>query len=180
MKMIKNADEALFRVKEKGKAHYQFYRNDMNAVFNNVVTIETHLRKTIDKDELILYFQPQITIKTGEAKSFEALLRWNSKEFGFISPGVFIPLAEDTGLIISIGYWVIEKACEQIKKWNNQGFEDLRIAINISPKQFQQHNLVDYIQNMIEKYQIPSSSLEIEITEGAMRIQRKQSPYLKD
>ncbi|MFK9092242.1 EAL domain-containing protein [Bacillus salipaludis] len=177
--LIKNADEALFRVKEKGKAHFQFYRIDMNSVFSNVVTLETHLRKAIDKNELSLFYQPQIDVATGEVKSFEALLRWNDKEFGAISPAVFIPLAEDTGLIISIGYWVIEKACKQIQSWNEKGFTNIRVAINISPKQFQHPNLVPFIQSMIKKYQIRAASLGIEITEGAMSDTKETIPILK-
>jgi diguanylate cyclase (GGDEF)-like protein/PAS domain S-box-containing protein len=176
--LIKNADEALFRVKERGKAHYQFYRSDMNNVLTNVVTLETHLRKAIDKDELSLVYQPQIEIPTEKAKSFEALLRWKNPDFGNISPSTFIPLAEETGLIISIGYWVIETACRQIKTWSDKGYSDLRIAVNISPKQIQQPNLVSYIKRMIEKYQISPTSLEIEITEGAMREIKETIPIL--
>jgi diguanylate cyclase (GGDEF)-like protein/PAS domain S-box-containing protein len=116
--LIKNADEALFRVKEQGKAHFQFYRTDMSSVFSNIITMETHLRKAIAKNELTLFYQPQIDLATGKAQSFEALLRWNNREFGSISPAVFIPLAEDTGLIISIGYWVIEKTCQHIHTWH--------------------------------------------------------------
>jgi len=176
--LIKNADEALFRVKEKGKAHYQFYRTEMNSLFFNVVALETHLRKAIDKNELSLFYQPQIDVITGEAKSFEALIRWNDSEFGAISPTVFIPLAEETGLIISIGYWVIEKACRQIQSWNRKGLDDIRVAINISPKQFQHPNLVPFIQVMLEKYQIPATSLGIEITEGAMSDTKETIPIL--
>lgn len=177
--LIKNADEALFRVKERGKAHYQFYRTDMNSVFTNVVTLETHLRKAIDKAELSLYYQPQVNPLTAEVRSFEALLRWENHEFGAIPPSMFIPLAEDTGLIISIGHWVIETACAQIKEWNEKGFQDIRVAVNISPKQFQQPNLVPFIQTMINKYNITAASLEIEITEGAMRDTMETIPLLK-
>ncbi|WP_074432800.1 EAL domain-containing protein [Neobacillus jeddahensis] len=177
--LIKNADEALFRVKERGKGHFQFYRTDMNAVFSNVVTLETHLRKAIDKNELSLFYQPQIDVTTGEAKSYEALLRWNDRDLGAISPAVFIPLAEDTGLIISIGYWVIEKACQQIRVWNEKGYNDLVVAINISPLQFQHPNLVPFIQTMIEKYKIQASSLEIEITEGTMSDTIETIPILR-
>jgi diguanylate cyclase (GGDEF)-like protein/PAS domain S-box-containing protein len=176
--LIKNADEALFRVKEKGKGHYQFYRTDMNSVSTNVVTLETHLRKAIDKNELTLFYQPQVDIKTGEVNSFEALLRWNDTEFGSISPSVFIPLAEDTGLIVSIGYWVIENACRQIKRWNEMGFNNIQVAINISPKQFQQPNLVTFIRSMIGKYHIQATSLGIEITEGAMHDKKETIPIL--
>ncbi len=177
--LIRNADEALFRVKERGKAHYQFYRTDMNSVFMNIITLETHLRKAIDNNELTLVYQPQVDIETKEIKSFEALLRWNDKEFGNISPSVFIPLAEDTGLIISIGYWVIENACMQIKRWNNKGYHDIRVAINISPKQFLHPNLVNFIQLMIEKYNIHPNSLGIEITEGAISDTKETIPILK-
>ncbi|MGG1678899.1 EAL domain-containing protein [Neobacillus sp. NRS-1170] len=177
--LIKNADEALFRVKERGKAHFQFYRSEMNNVYSNSVTLETHLRKAIDKKELSLFYQPQIDLGTGKAKSFEALLRWKNSEFGNIPPSDFIPLAEDTGLIISIGHWVFEHACRQIKKWNDRGYDDIRVAINISPKQFQQPNLVQFIKSMIDKYKINPASLEIEITEGVMSDTKETIPLIR-
>lgn len=177
--LIKNADEALYQVKERGKAHYQFYRSDMNSAINNVVSLETHLRKAIEKNELILNYQPQIVLETIQVKSFEALIRWNCAELGVISPGEFIPLAEETGLIIPIGNWVIETVCKQIKKWNEEGHKDIRIAINVSPKQFQQSNLVQTIKMMLDFYQVSPSSLEIEITEGAMHDKKETIPVLK-
>jgi len=176
--LIKNADEALFQVKERGKAHYQFYRTDMKSVFTNVVTLETQLRKAMEKQELSLFYQPQVTVMNEKVKSFEALLRWKNKDFGYIPPSVFIPLAEDTGLIISIGYWVIEQACGQIKRWNEKGYSDIRVAVNISPKQFQQSNLVPFIEWAIKNYQISPASLEIEITEGAMSDTSETIPIL--
>jgi diguanylate cyclase (GGDEF)-like protein/PAS domain S-box-containing protein len=177
--LIKNADEALFQVKERGKAHYQFYRSEMNSKNQNIVSLETHLRKAIEKQELILYYQPQIDLSTIKVKSFEALIRWNCSELGMIGPSDFIPLAEETGLIIPIGNWVIENACRQIRNWNDKGYQDIRIAINISPKQFQQTNLINRIKSMLEKYQIKPSSLEIEITEGAMGDKKETIPILK-
>lgn len=176
--LIKNADEALFRVKEKGKAHFQFYRTEMNSILKNVVEMETLLRKAIDRNELLLHYQPQIDLKTNKVNSFEALLRWNSKKLGFISPGEFIPLAEDTGLIIPIGNWVIDTACKQIKEWSQNFDQNFRIAINISPKQFQQHNLLRIIQKSIETYRIHPKLLEIEITEGAMQDTGDTAPIL--
>jgi diguanylate cyclase (GGDEF)-like protein/PAS domain S-box-containing protein len=178
--LIKNADEALFRVKEKGKAHYQFYRSEMTSRYNNVVTLETHLRKALDRNEFRLLFQPQVNLKDHKVQSFEALIRWESEEFGEISPSEFIPLAEDTGLIIPIGNWVIDKACEQIGKWNAFGHDNIRIAVNISAKQFQQHQLVENTRLMIEKYRINSSSLEFEITEGAMHDTKETIPILTE
>lgn len=176
--LLKNAEEALFRVKEKGKAHFQFYRSDMNSIIKNVVELETHLRKAIDRNELTLYYQPQIDLATMRIMSFEALIRWNSKELGFISPADFIPLAEDTGLIIPIGNWVIETACRQLQEWKNKKMVEYRVAINISPKQFQQHSLLRVIQNAIEKYRINPKLLEIEITEGAMQDTKDTAPIL--
>ncbi|MDZ5470593.1 EAL domain-containing protein [Bacillus sp. 31A1R] len=177
--LIKNADEALFRVKEKGKAHFQFYRSEMNSLISNLVSLETRLRKAIERKELILHYQPQVDLKTGNIESFEALIRWDSKELGLISPGDFIPLAEDTGLIIPIGNWVIEQACKKIKEWGIQFQRDFRIAINISPKQFHQPNLVKTIKKCIKKYHITPSLLEIEITEGAMQDTSETIPILK-
>lgn len=166
--LIKNADEALFRVKERGKAHFQFYRAEMNMLLTNVVTLETNLRKAILNNELRLYYQPQVNLHNQSFNSVEALLRWESPNLGLVGPGDFIPLAEDTGLIIPIGNWVIEKACEQIAVWKMHFNKEVRIAINISPKQFQQSNFIDVIRNSLEKYKVNPSLLEIEITEGAM------------
>ena len=177
--LIKNADEALFRVKEKGKAHYQFYRSDKTHSFANIVSLETQLRKALDRDEFILLYQPQIELRSGKIKSFEALIRWNSIEFGLVPPSEFIPLSEDTGLIIPIGNWVIEQACMQIKEWNDLCGEEITIAINISAKQFQQRTLVSTIQKAIQTFQINPSLLEIEITEGVMQDTAETAPILK-
>lgn len=177
--IMKNADEALFRVKERGKAHFQFYRADMNTMVSHIVSLETHLRKALARDEFTLYYQPQVDLSSGKITSFEALIRWNSAELGLISPGDFIPLAEDTGLIIPIGNWVIDTACKQIQQWNSFEADDIKIAINISPKQFLQPKLVDTIKDAIKKYQINPALLQIEITEGAMQNTNETSPILK-
>ncbi len=177
--LIKNADEALFRVKERGKAHYQFYRSDMTSSLTNVVSLETKLRKAIHKNELKLYYQPQIDLNSHTFNSFEALLRWESPSLGLVAPNDFIPLAEDTGLIISIGNWVIETACEQISVWKALYNKDVRIAVNISPKQFQQPNFVEVIRNSIQKFKIQPSLLEIEITEGLMENIKEAVPILR-
>lgn len=177
--LIKNADEALFRVKEKGKAHYQFYRSDKTQSFANIVSLETQLRKALERDEFILLYQPQVELRSGKIKSFEALIRWNSKEFGLVPPSEFIPLSEDTGLIIPIGNWVIEQACMQIREWKERYGEEITIAINISAKQFQQPTLVNTIKKAIQTFQIHPSLLEIEITEGVMQDTAETAPILK-
>lgn len=178
--LIKNADEALFRVKERGKAHYQFYRSDMTTAITNIVSIETKLRKAIRRNELKLYYQPQIDLNDYTFNSFEALLRWESPSLGLVAPNDFIPLAEDTGLIISIGNWVIETACEQIKIWKTLYNIDVRIAVNISPKQFQQPNFVEVIRDAIQKFNIQPFLLEVEITEGAMENIKEAVPILRN
>ncbi|MEK4906704.1 sensor domain-containing protein [Niallia sp. FSL M8-0099] len=178
--LIKNADEALFRVKERGKAHYQFYRSDMTTALTNIVSIETKLRKAIQRNELKLYYQPQIDLNDYTFNSFEALLRWESPSLGLVAPNDFIPLAEDTGLIISIGNWVIETACEQIKIWKTLYNLDTRIAVNISPKQFQQPNFVEVIRDAIQKYNIQPFLLEVEITEGVMENIKEAVPILRN
>ena len=177
--LIKNADEALFRVKEKGKAHYRFYRNDMNVVLTNIVILETNLRKAVQNEELTLFYQPQIDLKNQTIRSVEALLRWENPTLGVISPGEFIPLAEDTGLIIPIGNWVIETACQQIRKWMMIFNDGIRIAVNISPKQFEQPNFVEKIKSAIISNDIPPHLLEIEITEGAMHNSKDAIPVLR-
>ncbi|QOR68367.1 EAL domain-containing protein [Cytobacillus suaedae] len=167
--LIKNADTALYQVKERGKGHYQYYRKDMKKGTSQTMLLETGLRKSIERDELVLMYQPQIDLLTGETTSFEALIRWNHPERGFISPGEFIPLAEETGLIIPIGEWVIEKVCKKLRDWKEAGYSDISIAVNLSPRQFQQPGLVRYIESSILANQIDSNNLEFEITEGAIQ-----------
>jgi diguanylate cyclase (GGDEF)-like protein/PAS domain S-box-containing protein len=170
--LIKNADEALFQVKEKGRSHYRFYRSDMKKVFPNYILMESHLRKAIEKDELSVHYQPQMNLETGKVESFEALLRWENRTFGSVSPAEFIPLAEDSGLIIPIGEWVIQQACKQAKIWREKGDGSWRIAVNISPLQFQDSGLIDIIIRELNQNNLPAEALEIEITEGAMKDKR--------
>ncbi|WP_171910672.1 sensor domain-containing protein [Rossellomorea aquimaris] len=177
--LIQKAAQALFQVKEKGRAHYRFYQTHMESSFPNYMIMESHLRKAIEKDELSIHYQPQINLSTGNVDSFEALIRWNNRKFGFVSPGQFIPLAEETGLIHGIGEWVLENVCLQLRDWRRKGNKDVRIAINISPKQFQQEQLADMIREYLYKYAIPAECLEIEITEGAMQDTQQTLTLLK-
>jgi diguanylate cyclase (GGDEF)-like protein/PAS domain S-box-containing protein len=177
--LIQKAAQALFQVKEKGRSHYRFYQTHMESSFPNYMIMESHLRKAIEKDELSIHYQPQINLSTGKVDSFEALIRWNNRKFGFVSPGQFIPLAEETGLIHGIGEWVLENVCLQLRDWRMKGNKAVRIAINISPKQFQQEHLVDTIRDFLCKYGIPAECLEIEITEGAMQDTQQTLTVLK-
>ena len=167
--LMKKADGALAQVKQRGKAHYQFYNEEFNKDSSNLVLIEFHLRRAIERNELLLYFQPQFDLRTGNITSFEALLRWNSPVLGFVSPADFIPVAEDTGLIIPIGEWVLEEVCKVILEWERKGYTALKVAVNLSPKQFMQPKLCSRIDHLLKKYRVRADCLGIEITEGAMQ-----------
>ncbi|WP_071459270.1 sensor domain-containing protein [Bacillus massilinigeriensis] len=177
--LIKNANEALYRVKEKGKAHFQFYCPDMNKFNTNVIALETQLRKAAERGEFKLHYQPQVNLRTKEVESMEALLRWDNPELGSVSPGEFIPVAEDTGLIVPIGNWVIQEACKQIQEWRGLCKNGVRVAVNISPKQFLQLDLLNIIEKSLNTFNIPPHLLEIEITEGAMQDTKEAIPILK-
>ncbi|MCA1062176.1 EAL domain-containing protein [Rossellomorea aquimaris] len=177
--LIQKAAQALFEVKEKGRAHYRFYQTHMKSSFPNYIIMESHLRKAIEKGELYIHYQPQVNLSSGTIDSFEALIRWNNGKFGFVSPAQFIPLAEETGLIHQIGEWVLEQVCLQLQAWRNKGYRSVRVAINISPKQFLEEKLADTISYYLTTYNIPSSCIEIEITEGAMQDTQQTLKMLK-
>lgn len=167
--LIKNADTALYRAKELGRSLYQFYSTDLQKQTSHLMILETGLRKSIEKNELEIYYQPQLDLNTNKVTSFEALLRWKHPVLGFVSPAEFIPIAEDSGLILSIGEWIIQTVCRKLKQWKENGYGTISISINLSPKQFQQPELVKIIQQNIEQNQIYPGSLEFELTEGAMQ-----------
>ncbi|TFE03663.1 EAL domain-containing protein [Jeotgalibacillus sp. R-1-5s-1] len=166
--LVNHAGHALQMAKRKGRSLFQFYNVEMNKSSSRKMMIENHLRRAIEFDELSLVYQPQVNLKNGEINSVEALLRWNNRKFGHVSPGEFIPVAEESGQILPIGSWVIDQACHQLFKWTNQGIRNTRIAINISPKQFAQENFDEIIMKSLEKYNVTPDLLEIEITESAM------------
>lgn len=166
--ILHQAEQALFYVKQHGRAHYRFFREEMSHTFQNEVLMEAHLRRAIEFNELSIHLQPQIDFQSNDIDSFEALLRWNNPKFGYVPPSQFIPLAESSGLIIPIGDWVIEQVCKYQQQWKNKGYRPVRIAINISPKQFKQENLVEKINVTIEKYDVDPKYIELEITESSM------------
>ena len=121
--LIQKAAQALFEVKEKGRAHYRFYQTHMKSSFPNYIIMESHLRKAIEKGEFYVHYQPQVNLSTGSIDSFEALIRWNNRKFGFVSPAQFIPLAEETGLIHQIGEWVSGAGLYPVAKMEKQGVQ---------------------------------------------------------
>lgn len=166
--LLIKADQALYVAKDRGRAHYRYFQEQMNLSFPNEALMESHLRRAIEKEELTIHYQPQVNLATGEINSFEALLRWNNRKFGYVSPMQFIPLAEESGMIMQIGDWVLEEVCKQLEYWQEKGYRSVRIAVNISPKQFKQENFAIKIREKINKYRLDPSSLEVEITESAM------------
>lgn len=140
----------------------------MNVTILERAALENNLRKAPEKEELVVYYQPQINLVTGQVIGIEALVRWQHPHLGMISPGKFIPIAEEAGLIVPLGEWVLKTACSQIKKWHDAGFSTLRLAVNISAYQFKQQNFVDMITRVLKETSLGPHSLEIELTEGVI------------
>ncbi|WP_458414128.1 putative bifunctional diguanylate cyclase/phosphodiesterase [Schinkia sp. CFF1] len=163
--LYKNATFAKTAAKEVGYK-YQIFGNELLANVRRKVLLEKHLMKAIEMNELELYYQPQIDIKNMNLVGFESLLRWNHTTLGMISPDEFIPLAEESGLINDIGEWVLETVCLQIKEWHNSGVFIPKISVNLSPKQFQNSNLLNRIKHIINKTNVHPSYIEFEITEN--------------
>jgi len=164
--LLKNAHIATFRAKEKGQGHFLYFTDSLNELIVARSTMERHLRQAIENRELAVHYQPQMDLRTGRMVGCEALLRWRNPELGNISPGVFIPLAEETGLIIPIGEWVLETACRDNRRWQRAGYPKLTVAVNISPRQFWEPGLVRTITRVLASSGLDPQCLELEITEG--------------
>lgn len=166
--LIKNADIAMYKAKEKGKGRYAFFNNEMKSDIDNVMRLTNDLYKAMERDELEVYYQPQIDVKTKNISGYEALIRWNHPNYGLLSPGSFIPLAERTGLIIPIGRWVLESAFRQIEEWQVKYDTHVSMAINLSVRQLQNFNIVETVYELLEYYELEPSSIELEITENIL------------
>lgn len=166
--IIKSADKAMYVAKERGKNNYQFYRVLTDTV-NRKMMLEEGLRRAIAESELDVYYQPQIDLNTGELVGIEALLRWDHPKLGKVSPEEFIPIAEETGLIISIGEWVLREACKQNKMWQAAGYPPIKIAVNVSAYQLQIHDFPGYVEQVLQETEIQPKFLELEITESLMK-----------
>jgi diguanylate cyclase (GGDEF)-like protein/PAS domain S-box-containing protein len=165
--LLSNADAAMYKAKKKGRNQYEKVKINESAGAYEKFILENSLRKALVNDELTLYFQPQINIKTDKMNSMEALIRWNHPKLGLISPGDFIPIAEESGLILLIDDWVLRNACMKIKEWLHSGLPPVRVAINLSAAQFlQKNNLVEKIESVLAETSLDPSFLELEITEN--------------
>lgn len=178
--LVKNADMAMYRAKAAGRNTYKFFMQDMSTVLTQRRTMEAHLRKAIEREEFVVYYQPQISVHSGQITGAEALVRWQHPDWGLVSPADFIPLAEETGLIEPLDEFVLYQACRQCTAWSQDGLPPLRIAVNLSARHFQQQQLAQTIARILEKTHLPAERLEIEITEStAMQHLERTLPILR-
>jgi diguanylate cyclase (GGDEF)-like protein/PAS domain S-box-containing protein len=166
--LLKSADTAMYYAKEKGRNNYQFYTAEMNARAVERLIIENNLRRALDKQQFILHYQPKVNLNTGHITGAEALLRWHHDEWGDVVPDIFVPVAEESGLIVPIGRWVLSQACKQAKIWQEAGLQDITIAINISAQEFLQKDFVEGIRAVLMETQLAAHFLELEITESVL------------
>ena len=166
--LFRNADTAMYAAKRNGKNQFQFYNKAMNANAKERLTMESQLRNALEHKELQLHYQPQMELDTGRVVGVEALLRWQNKKLGNVPPDTFIPIAEDSGLIIPIGEWVLHTACTQLKAWQDTGVPIVRVAVNISVRQFMHPRFFELIKQVIEDTGLDPESLELEITESLL------------
>ena len=166
--LMKNADVAMYRAKEKGRNNFQFFTEDMNKLAQEALFLDNNLRKAIDNQELALFYQPQVEISTGKVTGMKALIRWHHPKLGIIPPDRFIPMAEETGLIIPLGKWVINTACQQTLRWQQAGFPPCQVAVNISPRQIRQSDLIETVAKALAESGLEARCLELEITENVL------------
>lgn len=166
--LISNADVAMYRAKENGKNTYQFFTSSMNTSSYERLTVENKLRRALERQEFILHYQPQVDSGAGKIIGAEALVRWQNPEIGLVPPDMFISLAEENGLIVPIGEWVLREACRQNAEWQKLGLPKLAVAVNLSAMQFHQKNLTDMIAEALKETGLHSDWLELEITESGI------------
>jgi diguanylate cyclase (GGDEF)-like protein/PAS domain S-box-containing protein len=172
--LMMNADSAMYRAKESHRNQYEFFTPTMSVQASETHTIEQELRKALERNELLLMYQPQLQFETGQITGVEALVRWLHPKRGLVSPAEFIPLAEETGIIIPLGEWVLRTACGQNKAWQDAGFPPMRVAVNLSAYQFNQANIVQIVADILQETGLHPAYLELEITESVAMQNAKQ------
>jgi diguanylate cyclase (GGDEF)-like protein len=164
--LLKNADTALYRAKEQGRNNYQLYTPAMNARAFERLAMENSLRKALERQQFLLHYQPQVDTEHGRIVGTEALVRWQHPDLGIVYPAEFITLAEETGLIVPLGEWVLRAACAQTQAWHKAGYPNLTVAVNLSARQFQHQGLMDTIARVLKETELDPRTLELEITES--------------
>ncbi|AZZ94877.1 EAL domain-containing protein [Hahella sp. KA22] len=178
--IMQNADIAMYHAKKSGRNSYQFFRADMNARASKRLLLESKLRQALKEGEFILHYQPQVELISGEITGAEALIRWRDPGGGLIPPAQFIPIAEECGLIISIGRWVLNEACRQMKAWRDSGCRSTPISVNISALEFRNKGFLDSINDILAQYQLPAGLLKLELTESILMHDIKSSINVLD
>ena len=166
--LLKNADVAMYRAKEHGRNNFQFYTPEMNDLANERLALEHSLRRALERNELLLHYQPKVNLETGMIVGAEALLRWQHPEWGLIAPERFIPIAEETGLIVQIGAWVIRTACNQARLWQDAGLPPVVMSVNLSARQFRQESFVKVVTQILHETGLKPEQLEMELTESML------------
>jgi predicted signal transduction protein with EAL and GGDEF domain len=165
--LVKNADMAMYAAKDTGGNDYRFFTEEMNRKALHRMKMESSLRKALARNELLLYYQPLVN-QANRIVGTEALLRWHHPELGLILPADFIRICEETGIIVSVGRWVLQTACQQTKRWHDMGFSDLFVAVNLSARQLQEPDFEEMVMDIIEKCGLPSRFLKLEVTESCV------------
>lgn len=166
--LLRHADTAMYHAKSQGRNNFQFYNESMNRSSSELLELENNLHKSLDNGELCLYYQPQASVENLRMEGMEALIRWRHPEKGFISPSVFVPVAEETGMISRIGEWTLREACEQGVRWLNAGYDIRKISVNLSARQLKDKDLASKIQAILDETGMPPGKLGIELTESAI------------
>ena len=168
--LVKNADAALHHAKREGRNNFQYYAAQMNAMAWQRLTLETELRRALEREEFRLHYQPKVGLADGRIVGMEALLRWQSAGRGLVPPGEFIPLLEETGLILPVGEWILHTACRQARAWQAAGFKDIGIAVNLSMLQFRQTDFAGMVLGILEQNNLEPGlgAIELELTESML------------
>jgi EAL domain-containing protein (putative c-di-GMP-specific phosphodiesterase class I) len=166
--LIRNADTAMYHAKENGRDNFQFFKTEMNLRAVERQTIESSLRRALERNEFLLHYQPKVNLETGEITGVEALIRWQHPERGLLLPAQFVTISEDCGLILRIGRWVLREACRQARAWQDAGLPSMRIAVNVSPIEFRDRGFVEGVRTILSETGLDARYLELELTEGVL------------
>ena len=166
--LLKHADSAMYRAKELGRNNFQFFTEELNAMMTERLELETGLRRALERNQFCLYYQPRVDIRTGAITGAEALLRWRVSDQEMMQPGKFIPVAEETGLIVPIGEWALREACQQNLAWQQAGLSPLVVAVNVSLRQFQRDDFLQTVSSVLQQTGLAAAALELEVTESSV------------
>lgn len=175
--LMKQADLSMNTAKRNGKNQIHFYQDEAAATVVNPIVLENHLRAALDQEEFFLVYQPQVSFEDGRMKGVEALIRWNHPQYGLVPPSQFIPLAEETGLIIPMGAWVLRQACCYLRDWYNDGNDPLTMSVNISSRQLKSDSFVGEVHAILKETSIPPHALILELTESMIM---EDTPWMRD